>query len=389
MKTSTLRLARRLAAKVELDDIQQALMEDAYGARDWGSVFFDDQFSVRQFAQKRRELRSARSAHGERSRPMGDADPLDVACHTHSPEHPVASDIDVGDLAVCLMILPGLVATGARALVAALSTAQPIVAVRGNARGFERRFGCLLESLVRTKRRPLKIVRVDDPSELVQKHGNKKSNIITLHIRSDAFDGATPAQIRRCLTMAMRAQTPIVVTSEKPGFAFPVHVSCALDMTIDAASLDWSILAELIDAKTGIDADQVLAAASTYPIDLTRLSLDDLTLAIRPGRKLEMILDTLAQLAASPSDEQSDENDNSKNRKTTSSGRNRNGTSGTGSIRIDPQPLPSTAIPGSQRPIGTAATVTTPAGVADVATADIGNGGTANAIPVESDDARP
>jgi hypothetical protein len=79
--------------------------------------------------------------------------------------------------------------------------------------------------------------------------------------------------------------------------------------------------------------DRVLAAPSNHAIDLTRLSLDDLALAIRPGRKLEVILMTLAQLAAAPADEPSDDDGNAKNRKTTSSSRNRNGTAGTGSVR--------------------------------------------------------
>ena len=47
MKTSTLRLARRLAAKVELDQVQRTLMEEAFGVHDWGGMFFDDQFTDR------------------------------------------------------------------------------------------------------------------------------------------------------------------------------------------------------------------------------------------------------------------------------------------------------------------------------------------------------
>lgn len=393
MKTSTLRLAHRLAAKVELDAVQRSLMEEAFGVHDWGGMFFDDQFTLRDLAQKRREQKHSTSAKAERSASTGDDGPLDCAGSAHGVGHPVARDIDIGDLALCLMVLPGLVATGAQALVAALSAAQPIVAVRGNVRGFERRFTGLLESLVRTKRRPLRVVHLDDPSELGQKHRIKTTEIVALQIGSEALDGATPAQIRRCLMTAMRAQTPIVVTSETPGTDFPVHIASALDITIDAAPLNWPLLAELIDAKTGIAADAVLAAASNHAIDLTRLSLDDLALAIRPGRKLEVILATLAQIAAAPADEPSDDDGNAKNRKTTSSSRNRNGTAGTGSVRIDPQPLPAAVTPETQTPNIAVAIATPPDGDPDVAAdetghvgpADGGSGGVADATPAEKD----
>ncbi|MGQ2908757.1 MAG: AAA family ATPase [Aliihoeflea sp.] len=378
MKTSTLRLARRLASQVELRDVQQALMEDAFGARDWGGAFFADNFALRDLAQKRRELADARAADGKAGNGKYGGDPLSDGHHRHGPDHPVAADVDAADLAVCLMLLPGLVAVGAQTLVAALNTAQPIVAVRGNIRGFERCFGALLDGLFQSKRRKAVIQHIGDADELAVRSGKRTTDVTMLHIRSGALRDATPRQIRKCLSAAISARMPIVLTREDAAFTFPVRMSSAVDLTIDAAPLDWPTLAELIDARTGIAAKEVMAAAgSGRAIDLARLSLDDLTLAIRPGRGLDTILSTLADLAEAADEDPVDDDKASKTKSGSSSTRNRNGTAGTGSVRIDPQPLPPTEVREGDMDVGVDRTCD----AAKAATVDAGS------MPAPSSDA--
>ncbi|MCO6388758.1 hypothetical protein [Aliihoeflea sp. 40Bstr573] len=54
-----------------------------------------------------------------------------------------------------------------------------------------------------------------------------------------------------------------------------------LPIAMTGLTTSWPMLAELIDAKTGIDADTVLSAAATYPMDLAALTRDGFMSAAR------------------------------------------------------------------------------------------------------------
>ncbi|MGQ2908110.1 MAG: AAA family ATPase [Aliihoeflea sp.] len=345
MKTVTLRLARRLASLVELRDVQRAVINDAFGAYTWIDEVELDDVDLKLVATKRRKEAARRTTISAFHPGPPDVDPIAERQHRHGREHPVGRDVDIGELAVCLMLMPALRRLGARNLLAALHRVQPVIAVHGAVRGFERRFAGMLDEMLRVPRVKMRVLTIDSPNKLDASMRSLDTTLPIINIQSSAFSDAAPVALRKCLAKAMRERMPIVVTGDAPPVDLPARVTVVLDMTLQAAPLDWPMLAELIDAKTGIDAEPILNAVEAFPMDLAALSLDDLVMAIRPGHDLATILARLQVLAAASAAEPSeDEDDETKSKDGRSSGstwrRNRNGTAGTGSTRIDPQPVP-------------------------------------------------
>src|SRR5690606_14194392 len=75
--------------------------------------------------------------------------------------------------------------------------------------------------------------------------------------------------------------------------------------------LDHTLIAELLHITLGIAPKQSLTQMEAMALDLEGLSIDDLTLAIRPARSLQAILAILATLGeqARTSDEDDDSKD--------------------------------------------------------------------------------
>ncbi|MBL0935160.1 MAG: AAA family ATPase [Rhizobiaceae bacterium] len=343
MKTVTLRLARRLASLVELRDVQRAVINDAFGAYTWIDEIEPDDVDLKLVATKRRKEAARRTTISAFHPGPPDVDPIAERQHRHDRDHPVGRDVDIGELAVCLMMMPALRRLGARNLLAALHRVQPVIAVHGAVCGFERRFAGLLDEMLRVPRVKLRVLTIDSPNKLDASMRSLDTTLPVLNIQSSAFNDDAPVALRKCLAKAMRERMPIVVTGDTPPVDLPARVAVVLDLTLQAAPLDWPMLAELIDAKTGIDAEAVLNAVEAFPMDLAALSLDDLAMSIRPGHDLETILARLQVLAAASAAEPA-EDDETKSKEGRTSGstwkRNRNGTAGTGSTRIDPQPVP-------------------------------------------------
>jgi hypothetical protein len=344
MKTVTLRLARRLASLVELRDVQRAVINDAFGAYTWVDEVEPDDVDLKLVATKRRKEAARRTTISAFQPGPPDVDPIAERQHRHGRDHPVGCDVDIGELAVCLMLMPALRQLGARNLLAALHRVQPVIAVHGAVRGFERRFAGLLDEMLRVPQVKMRVLTIDSPNKLDASIRSLDTTLPILNIQSSTFSDAAPLALRKCLAKAMRERMPIVVTGETPPVDLPARVTVVLDLTLQAAPLDWPMLAELIDAKTGIDASAVLTAVAAYPMDLTALSLDDLVMSIRPGHDIETILARLQVLAAAsaaePADDEDDETKSKEGRSSASTWRrNRNGTAGTGSTRIDPQPV--------------------------------------------------
>ena len=229
MKTSTLRLARRLAALVEFRDVQHEMMIDAYGAVSWLDAVDPDAFPIREIAAKRRELaRKRKPVAGVKVRPP-EADPIAARRLPHGPATPVGRQIDVGELAVCLMLLRSLNAVGARRLFATLQQAQPVIAIHGAIEGFEKRFHAMLQRGVIVPRHAnLSIQKIDGEELLGFGISSGRNELIALHLHGPAYANASPAKVRQCLSAAMRNRWPVVITSDRPGIALPLRLRLPL-----------------------------------------------------------------------------------------------------------------------------------------------------------------
>jgi hypothetical protein len=90
--------------------------------------------------------------------------------------------------------------------------------------------------------------------------------------------------------------TPVIVVDETSVAPSP-SLALTVDIVFECQGLDHTLLAELLHITLGIAPTRSLKLMEVLVLDLEGLSIDDLTLAIRPSHDLETILATLAALA--------------------------------------------------------------------------------------------
>lgn len=102
--------------------------------------------------------------------------------------------------------------------------------------------------------------------------------------------------IRRLLRTAMTdAAQPILVADETPTALTPVIVETA-DLVVECDGFDRSMIADLLSLCIGVPSDVALNFMKMKAFDPQSLSIDDLLLAVRPGRSVEEVLTVLAML---------------------------------------------------------------------------------------------
>lgn len=102
--------------------------------------------------------------------------------------------------------------------------------------------------------------------------------------------------IRRLLRTAMTdAAQPILVADETPTALTPVITETA-DLVVECEGFDRSMIADLLNLCIGAPADVALKRMEMNAFDPQTLSIDDLLLAVRPGRSAEEVLTLLSML---------------------------------------------------------------------------------------------
>lgn len=116
--------------------------------------------------------------------------------------------------------------------------------------------------------------------------------------------------IRRLLRTAMTdAAQPILVADETVIALTPVITETA-DLVVECEGFDRSMIADLLNLCIGAPADVALKRMELKAFDPQSLSIDDLLLAVRPGRSTEEVLTLLSMLVDRCSVEERDANDN-------------------------------------------------------------------------------
>ncbi|WP_334153050.1 ATP-binding protein [Agrobacterium pusense] len=102
--------------------------------------------------------------------------------------------------------------------------------------------------------------------------------------------------IRRLLRMAMTdAAQPILVADETVTALTPVITETA-DLVVECEGFDRSMIADLLNLCIDAPADVAIKRMEMKAFDPQSLSIDDLLLAVRPGRSVEEVLTVLAML---------------------------------------------------------------------------------------------
>ncbi|KQQ56379.1 AAA family ATPase [Rhizobium sp. Leaf311] len=118
------------------------------------------------------------------------------------------------------------------------------------------------------------------------------------------------AGLRGQLLRALADGTPVLAVSETHN-GVPDQVDLTCDIRLTGAGIDRLLIADLLEAIYGSGA-VMRHDSSIAKLDASALSLDDLAIAIRPGRPILSSLDALSGLAALNRDDKNDEKDGDK-----------------------------------------------------------------------------
>ncbi|MBY3102858.1 ATP-binding protein [Rhizobium laguerreae] len=201
----------------------------------------------------------------------------------------------VAETAVCLTLLEAARHSGQslRDILDVLTRPAPIVCMRIPVRGFEKTIGLMIEHAVLGIELQLRDgCRGYSLSRRLHSDRSAYARQTAITFRLSDLDIAGLDKTRDLLSRAEEAVRPVIVATES-GLPWPRRVASSADLILDIPQLDWPVIAKLMEICAGIPADAVAAAASRHRIDPWRLGLDDLSLAIKPGREPGDILHRL------------------------------------------------------------------------------------------------
>lgn len=129
--------------------------------------------------------------------------------------------------------------------------------------------------------------------------------------------------IRRLLRTAMiDAAQPVLVADETVNALTPVITETA-DLVVECEGFDRSMIADLLNLCIGASADVALKRMEMKAFDPQSLSIDDLLLAVRPGRSAEEVITLLSMLIDRCSAPESDSKETGETRGRSGGGKSR------------------------------------------------------------------
>ncbi|MGO4565899.1 AAA family ATPase [Rhizobium sp. 2YAF20] len=183
-----------------------------------------------------------------------------------------------------------------RELVNLLRQPAPIVSIEVAVEGFELALLQLVEKTALVLFGPYVGVSADFMSD-EQMWAWKEAEVkrVFLYVLSEDDVRQNRPVMRKRLISALAHGSPVLAVAEAED-GIPDQIDIASDIRLSGARMDRSLLADLLEAVHGEAMTEYEGAIGL--IDAAALTLDDLSLAIRPGRSIEASLEALAGLAA-------------------------------------------------------------------------------------------
>lgn len=206
----------------------------------------------------------------------------------------------VADAAVALLVARavGSSVSDVSALLGVLSRTNAMVALRVPVVSFERLCALALE---RALILPFKANLVDGFGGQGLT-GRYRDNPADAH-RMTVFSGK---QIRKkdddfgpeLLTRALLKPTMPVILIDEVSADLPLRLAAAADLTLVCPAIDTAIVAEVMQVCLGIPPKLSLATMTKAEFEPNNLSIDDLVVALRPGRSAEQMIAILKKVQA-------------------------------------------------------------------------------------------
>jgi cell division protease FtsH len=208
---------------------------------------------------------------------------------------------DVTRVAVALLVARavGSSLAGMADLRDALSRPDPFILIKAPVGGFEHRFGQALEEgiIVPFWAKLADLFHLISLSNRYDEKRRAKKRRKVAVASGKAIAKSKEAMVRRQISNILcETHLPVMIADETDAALMSGIVETA-DLVLECGPLDEDFLASLLSICCGIPVKETLRQFRQTPFDLSRLHLDDLTLAVRQGRSVDTILTALEILA--------------------------------------------------------------------------------------------
>lgn len=204
---------------------------------------------------------------------------------------------------------------GLERLTSAIARKWPIVAVQIPVHDFVRQFGLMLEEgLVLPFYTSLSSIRTGPTLSGRHKELSDSRRRKSIGTMSGAYVRRTDEDdLRQIVSRSILGlEKPVIIADEKQA-PLPSRLTAVADVMIKGEGIDASLIAEVLALCCGIPTWQSLFLINEVEFEPVHLGIDDLAVAIRPGRSLNRMLGILMTLEAENASNLEDENDNSTN----------------------------------------------------------------------------
>lgn len=205
----------------------------------------------------------------------------------------------VKPMATLLLLAAAMEQSGVslRDLGAVLRQPAPVFSVAVLADGFERALPQLIEDTDIVPFGPYNGVAADFAfNDDLWRWVDRETRRVVLQVPAGETNRPSRAALRGQLLRALADGTPVLAVSETHN-GVPDQVDLTCDIRLTGAGIDRLLIADLLEAVYGSEA-VMRHDSSIAKLDAGALTLDDLAIAIRPGRPILSSLDALAGLAA-------------------------------------------------------------------------------------------
>lgn len=194
-----------------------------------------------------------------------------------------------------------------RDLGAVMRQPAPVFSVAVLADGFERALPQLIENTDVVPSGPYNGVAVDFAfNDDLWRWVDSETRRVFLQVPAGETNRPNRAALRGQLLRALADGTPVLAVSETHN-GVPDQVDLTCDIRLTGAGIDRLLIVDLLEAVYGSEA-VIRHDSSIAKIDAGALTLDDLAIAIRPGRPILSSLDALVGLAALNREDKEDGN---------------------------------------------------------------------------------
>lgn len=272
----------------------------------------------------------------QRARPVAPPDETEIHDFSHQSEHPVVrvlQDICDGEPSIAgasqerrlatirllallrehlprpnpVQVAVALVAAravgnsvdDAQVLLKVLRGSSPFVSISVPVSQFERRFGMQLEEgLIIPSRCVLSdVVKGPGISGRYNEKWRSRPHRKIATLSGQEARKANELSLRRYIAdVLLAADRPLLIADEAPGTALPL-VARTPDLALVGQPIDRELIAELLLVCLGVAPKRSLKVMDGMKLDPTGLGLDDLALAVRPGRHVAEVIRLLGELA--------------------------------------------------------------------------------------------